>query len=321
MNTPCNKSIMLMSRKSTSNMNPKPQTMKWLFILFIFIALVGLLLLFNNVYLAHRHRPLEGTTQYPPQALPQAGDSIRLMAYNIAKGLLHPHEEHTLKSPAWVHAHLAQAAEVIRQAQPDIVFLNEVLWELPFYKNQVLYLAEQTQMHYWAFGETFNWGWPGLRGVSGSAVLSRYPLRALSNHSFHNLQPLHFKTHKSLLLLQATLGSEPVLLGAVHHSHHDWHINYEENQHMLEWLEARPAVLAGDFNVPPEAPGIRLLQASQQFSGVFEGPPTSPDWDNPSIQIDFIFAPKSWQLLEHKVIPSPASDHKAVLSVFRLPVN
>jgi len=293
---------------------------KWLSVLLSFVLLVFILLVFNNVYLAHRHKPLSGTTQHSPQALPQAGDTIKLMAYNIAKGLLHPHTEQTLKNPDWVHSHLAQAAEVIRQAQPDIVFLNEALWELPFYKNQVLYLAEQTQMHYWAFGETFNWGWPGWRGVSGSAVLSRYPLQALSNHSFQDIQPLYFKSHRSLLLLQATLGGEKVLLGAVHNSHHDWQINRMESQKILEWLQGHPAVLAGDFNVPPEAPGIRVLRESQRFSGVFDGPPTSPDWDDPSIQIDFVFAPKQWQLIEHQVISSPASDHKAVLSVFRMPI-
>lgn len=291
-------------------------------ILFIFSAFglfIIALLLFNNSYLAHRATPLSGTTQYPSHTLPQAGDSLRLMAYNIAKGLLHPYPEQRLKSPAWVAAHLAQAAAVIRQAKPDIVFLNEVLWELPFYENQLLYLAEQTQMHYWAFGETFNWGWPGLRGVSGSAVLSRYPLQALSNQALEEIQPWRFKTHRSLLLLQATLGGESVLLGAVHNSHHDWQVNHQESLQILAWLQARPAVLAGDFNVPPEAPGIRVLRESQQFSGAFEGPPTSPEWDDPSIQIDFVFAPKHWQLLEHQVIASPASDHKAVLSVFRLP--
>ncbi len=290
-----------------------------IFVGFSFFILA--LLLFNNVYLAHRTTPLSGTTQYPPDSLPQAGDSIRLMAYNIAKGLLHPHEEQRLKSPAWVDAHLAQAAEVIRQAEPDIVFLSEVLWELPRYKNQLLYLAEQTHMHYWAFGESFNWGWPGLRGVSGSALLSRYPLQALSNHALEEIQPWRFKTHRSLLLLQAELGGESIVLGAVHNSHHNWQSNYRESLQILDLLQGRPAVLAGDFNVPPEAPGIRVLRKSQQFSGVFEGPPTSPEWDNPSIQIDFVFAPKHWQLLEHQVIASPASDHKAVLSVFRLVKN
>ena len=51
--------------------------------------------------------------------------------------------------------------------------------------------------------------------------------------------------------------------------------------------------------------------------GVFDGPLTFPS-DAPNRQIDYIFAPASWELLEHRVIQTDVSDHLPIISRFRV---
>ncbi|MCP4396124.1 MAG: hypothetical protein GY801_02270, partial [bacterium] len=62
---------------------------------------------------------------------------------------------------------------------------------------------------------------------------------------------------------------------------------------------------------------MRLLQQSERFSGEFQGPKTFSA-GNPQQTIDFILAPKEWELLEHRVIQSDVSDHFPIVSTFRL---
>jgi endonuclease/exonuclease/phosphatase (EEP) superfamily protein YafD len=89
---------------------------------------------------------------------------------------------------------------------------------------------------------------------------------------------------------------------------------------ILRKLGRREALLAGDFNAPATSAPMKLLRESGRFSGAFDGPPTFPA-DEPAETIDFVLAPRSWTLLEHHVPRGGPSDHRAVVSTFRMPAS
>lgn len=211
--------------------------------------------------------------------------------------------------PSFIKQHVDSIAEIINKNQPDIVILNEVAQDiLPFERDLVSYLAEKTQFHLWAFKESSDHFLGFIRSIGGNAILSRYPLqiKSMSNDLLYPWMRLKFANH------------DGIWVAAVHNDHRSWKVNLEQTQSILKLLKMQPTILAGDFNVPPESPSMQLLEKTKQFSGEFYGAATSPEWDNPSIPIDFVFAPAHWKLLEHRVISNTISDHKAVISTFRI---
>jgi len=250
-------------------------------------------------------------TQYSAKPLPKNDETIRIMTVNVAMGSKHFYIEWLYRGflPAFIREHLDHVAQLIREQQPDVVILSEMAQNmLPFENNLVGYLAAQSEMHNWVFGEHHDRqiGW--VRYIGGNAILSRYPLQLVPQPSD--------KLPSPLAILKFPY--QPILVAGVHNDHQNWETNLKQTQQILQTLETRSAILGGDFNVPPESPSIRLLESSEQFSGEFHGPPTSPLFDDPPVTIDFIFAPIYWKLTDHRVIANKISDHKAVLSTFRV---
>lgn len=286
----------------------------------VFVILLFLAFMFVwNTWLSGMPPAETGTTNHPAAPLPQAGDSLRVMAINIAKGFFYIKGKAHLEPPNEVTERLDQTAAIINAQGADIVFLNEVIWQLPNYQQQVTYLAEKTGMHVWAFGETMNFGLPFWRIQSGNAILSRFPLNNIENVKLRDLDFLELGSARRTLFAQLSTGLGDIQLASIHNDHHDWQVNEQQIDTLLPRFAKQASLIGGDFNVPPESPSMQKVKSSGLFSGEFNGPATSPIWDDPSITIDFVFAPKSWTLLDHQVIDNPASDHKAVLSVFRLP--
>ncbi len=283
-----------------------------------YIVIISLLLISIGIFYhlkllqesLHHTLPI-GVTQFEAKSLPASNENIKIMTFNIAMKSRHFYIE-WLKHwgfPSFIKYHVDGIAEIINKNQPDIVILNEVSQDiLPFEKNLVSYLAEKTQFHWWAFKEDSDHFLGFIRSIGGNAILSRYPLQ--------------IKTMSNDLLfpwLKLTLkNQEDIFIAAVHNDHKSWKVNLEQTQAILKLLDMHPTILAGDFNVPPESPSMQLLEKTKQFSGEFHGQPTSPVWDDPPIPIDFVFAPAHWELLEHRVISNTVSDHKAVISTFRI---
>jgi endonuclease/exonuclease/phosphatase (EEP) superfamily protein YafD len=87
---------------------------------------------------------------------------------------------------------------------------------------------------------------------------------------------------------------------------------------IMEWIGDRPAVLAGDFNNRPEERSIKMVKETGRFAGEWDGAPTYFD-EARKERIDFIFAPTAWTHLESKVIADDTSDHRPLVSRFKLP--
>jgi endonuclease/exonuclease/phosphatase family metal-dependent hydrolase len=208
---------------------------------------------------------------------------------------------------------------VINLEQPDIVFLSEAMRDAMWCGvDQVRFLAEATGMHAFAFGENYNVGLPFLRVRSGNAILSRFPIESVANEDLAGRRPFYItKNNRRVLWCAAEIGGRRVLLGAIHTDSFNPRNNLKQTKQILDYLGDRPAIIAGDFNANPGEPSIELIRGSGRFSGTVDGPLTFPA-DKPAQRLDFIFAPHDWELIEARVIDSQASDHKPVVSVFRV---
>lgn len=279
------------------------------------------LFVINGLWLANGETPVTGahpSAAAEPPAAPGPGGTIRIMAFNIAKGFAID-EDLDAAPPAEVEARLQRIAEIINNEQPDLVFLAEVVTDCgPCTGDHLQTLVERTDLPYWAFGENMNFGLPFYRFVSGNAILSRWPLEAIGNPSLPGRKPFYvLRNNRRVLYCATEIGGERVLLGSIHNNMYNDAVNLEQVYMILADVGSQPAILAGDFNARPGSPSIDAVRESERFTGAFDGPPTFRS-SRPSRTIDYIFAPASWELLEHDTICDDVSDHCAVISTFRV---
>lgn len=299
--------------------------LRWTLILTVAtVALLAILFVVNGLLLAHRETPFSAETGHPARTLgdsPEDDRTIKILSYNVAKGFAYK-KGITFDSVDNVRERLDEIAALIRIEQPDLVFLQEAIFQChrcPF--DQVAYLAEQGGMHVWAGGENYNFGLPFYRIVGGNAILSRHPLTLESNPPLPGAKPFYVtKNNRRQLWCTAMLAGQEILLASIHNDSFSKSNNLAQMEVLLDYVGDRPAILAGDFNAYPDSPSIQLLRSTEHFTGEWNGPFTFSAKD-PHQTIDFVFAPADWELLEHRVDPITPSDHLPVVSVFRAPAG
>lgn len=135
------------------------------------VIVVAVLFVINGLGLAHGETPVVGTVGGTAVDTPASSDpaEIKVLSYNIAKGMLN---DGTWRfDTAHVEERLAKIAALIRQEKPDIIFLSEAVFECQACsRNQIAYLATETDLKHWAFGENYNFGLPFFRIVGGNAI-------------------------------------------------------------------------------------------------------------------------------------------------------
>lgn len=296
---------------------PRVSRRRVLVVLALLIVTPLLLFVVNGVFLASGETPRSGVTSHA--AGQQAEDKpvvVKVMAWNIAKGFIHKGGI-SFEDPLVMAERVRRIAEVIKAEQPDLVFLSEAIKECtPCPADQVTALAEATGLHAWAFGENYNFGLPFYRVVGGNAVLSRWPLEPVANPSLAGRQPFYVtRNNRRVLWCAAQIGGRRVLLASIHNDSFAPANNLAQMNQVLDFAKDHDALLAGDFNARPDDPSIKLVRETGRYAGTLYSPPTFPA-DKPDRTIDFIFAPASWELLEHRVVETEVSDHRPVITVF-----
>ncbi|MFT5126597.1 MAG: endonuclease/exonuclease/phosphatase family metal-dependent hydrolase [Rhodothermales bacterium] len=257
--------------------------------------------------------PRSGQTTHP--AKPPT-DEVRIVAYNIAKCFVQ-RGGFRFRSQDGVNARLDRLAAVINAEDPHLVFLSEAMFECgPCPVNQVTELAERCNMHAWSFGENYNIGFPLFRIAGGNAILATIPLEPVKNIDLPGRRPFWVtRNNRRSLWMEATIRGETLQLAAMHNDSFEPANNMRQTQTLLDFLDNKPGILAGDFNAEPDWESMQALQ-THGFSGEFDSPPTFPS-EGPERPIDFILAPPTWTLVEHRVIQNDASDHCAVFARFQ----
>ncbi len=279
-------------------------------------VLLLVLFVLNGTVLCDGTRPRCGTVGTPVSESVREDGELRLMAFNLAKCFVRS-GRFGFAERATVTRRLDAIAGIIRAADPDIICLSEVLRECgPCDVDQVRFLAEKTGFAYWTFGECSSFGLPFYRTVSGNAILSRYPLRPLANVSLAGRKPFYVtRNSRRALACSADTPYGELMVWSVHNDSFNLSNNLVQVRQLLDHTLSRDAFMAGDFNAEPDDASICAMRDCGRFAGVFRGPKTFPV-DAPCRTIDYVFAPDSWVIREHRVITNAVSDHCAVLTAF-----
>ena len=146
----------------------------------------------------------------------------------------------------------------------------------------------------------------------GNAVLTRLPVRAVELHL------LAYRGegdgyHEQRGCLEVDAG--PAVWLCTH-----WGLHREERagqSHDIRALAAlrapRPVAVLGDLNAVSVSPEIMPLRQAFLDAGAGAGP-THPA-DGPRTRIDYCLLPRSWRVLEARVMETSASDHRPLLVV------
>ena len=221
---------------------------------------------------------------------------------------------------------LKRIAEVINQAKPDIVALQEVDRgvERTDRVDQPAVLAELTGMR-----AVFKKNIDDQGGEYGNAVLTRLPIDSVKNHKLPQSLP---NEQRGMLEVQLKVGDEKLVFFATHFDYHPDDTERWESVAMLKMriaeIPATPVIVAGDLNARPDS---RVIEEAVSFLhdsfDVVSGDDcfTFPA-DQPNRRIDYVlFKDKDKDRLRctgHRVIDDKvASDHRPVLAEFTLAVE
>jgi endonuclease/exonuclease/phosphatase family metal-dependent hydrolase len=230
---------------------------------------------------------------------------LRVLSYNIYHG-------ETMRG----NFDLEQIARVIRQADPDLVALQEV--DLYTGRSGDRDLATElgllTRML-----PLFGRAMPFDGGEYGEGILSRYSFLSSRNHA---LPAGEGKEPRSALEVRVIVQSGDTIAFVGSHFDHTGEVDRIEQaacvRDILEKLDL-PVILAGDLNANPESETMEILFSDLKPSSS-DMAPTFPS-HGPETKIDYILfgPPERWRVLESRVIcDTVASDHCALLSVLEL---
>lgn len=230
----------------------------------------------------------------PPNV--QLPRELRVMTYNIHAGFN--------QEQRW---NLPETIETIEVQEPDIVILQEVSrgWLTRGGMQQLEWLASELDM-------SSIWGPASADGLWGNVILTNGAIAGRFVDDFHALDRsavgARLETSFGLLLTIGTHFADPK--GGTGQA--------QVEQLLGHWDGQSTAIIAGDFNAPPEHDVIqRLLEAGLVDAGAEfpAGTATSQRGE----RIDYIFVSPDIEVLDTRVIESEASDHRPVVVDLRLP--
>lgn len=271
-----------------------------------------LLAFFCSATLLLSCRKIKETKEQSPQAGLKSNTQLssladfRVMQYNIHNGI----------NIAGVYK-LDSIAEVIRQADPDVVSLNEIQRNYEAatnYDDQVALLADALDM-YAVFMKT-TWKSPIPENGNkprefGHAILSKYPIELL-NARLYDARDSHTF---GLLETRIVINGHPVLVYGTHLAG-DTALLKEQRKQMRVWMDQTygTKILMGDLN---EIPGNFNIEAIKEtMVDAFEGQDSAFTFksNNPSKRIDYILGTSNITFSNTDVKRNQHSDHHAIVA-------
>lgn len=276
-----------------------------LFLLFVLLLVCTIPVLSRGIYTS-QGLPVRRATVgsiYSPGREQRERDSntLRIMTFNIRHGKGMDNR-----------CDLDRIARVIREADADLVALNEVDVKMPRsgFMDQARYLAAQVGMNSY-FVPSFRF----LFSQFGNGLLSDNPMMEVEREEIPRFKE---REPRGLGRVTIMLDERPVHVIVTHLG-----LNPVEREEQLAYLADRiveltePVILLGDFNTTPTSlPMQNFLLVTGLEVHSYE--PTYPS-DDPGLKLDYILASKEWEVVEEVVpIVTLASDHFPVVGTFRL---
>jgi endonuclease/exonuclease/phosphatase family metal-dependent hydrolase len=195
---------------------------------------------------------------------------LRIMTYNVKFGggridfFFDCHGDEVLMSESTVETHLQGLAELIRAADPDVLFLQEVdvLSKRAAYVDQVQWLLDETDLNYGVYASQWKADYVPSDGIgavdSGNAILAKWPLEnptrlALPLRSDQSGIERYFYLKRNILIADLEI-EHRVRLVATHAAAYSTDGTKAEQVRLFEeQLDQAPGLVigAGDLNTLP----------------------------------------------------------------------
>jgi endonuclease/exonuclease/phosphatase family metal-dependent hydrolase len=255
------------------------------------------------------------TTPPIPQTRVSRSDTFRLITYNIRMGFGLDGRLSLTDIAAWAAAQ-----------KPDVVLLSEVDrgWLLNGGHDDLATIARGLGMRYYFARAADN--------VWGDALLTNLPVEEVHSHALgRHGYPTGAQAQAIVLKvggrqvgivnthLQATEGQAPEVAAIVAGLAAGKGASAAGWQRSAPGQTKRPVILAGDLNLRPGDPAMRVLTAAGLTDPLIAlgDPPTSPA-DAPVERIDHVLIGKGLTALSAQAPRLPYSDHLPVLTTLRL---
>ncbi len=236
-------------------------------------------------------------------------NSITVMSYNVK--YCSPYNSST--------PDLDAVAEVIRQAKPDIVFLQELDRNTTRSGkvDQLAQLSGKTNLPYTYYGKAIDY----QGGQSGLGILSRY---SLSDPRTFKLPRVElgdtYVSYRILVTAGITVNEKKITIAGTHLelTQENRDLQVPEINRILS-ASNYPTILAGDLNATPDNATMQGF-FGYGFKKTCSSGCNTISSNAPNREIDYIlYRPEvKFKVVSHDVIPSLASDHLPVVSVLEL---
>lgn len=231
--------------------------------------------------------------------------TLRVMTYNIHMG----------------REGLGNVAKVIRDANPDVVGLQEVdrfttrLGRKDV--DQLAQLSAETGLPYSAFFKASD----AYGGDFGVAILSRYPIAEAAQKGLPTENAERRTAGRALV--KAPGGDVMVYVTHLTNLPTRSKLRGQQARHILAWMaeDSRPKMLMGDFNDSADSTPVRAFKTklTEAFGRAGRGPSyTFPFTFLPNARLDYVFASSELNPTDvHVVQAKGASDHYPIVADFQ----
>lgn len=274
-----------------------------------------------------RSDPLRAVPDVDRTSAPESGGRadadgravLRVVTLNLAHGRSTGFHQ-ALKRTSTIRRNLDAVAELLRRERPDVVAFQEAdgpsFWSGGF--DHVEFIAESSG---------FGWRVRGRHMVAprieyGTALAARLPLSDPLSVTFVPSPPTFNKGFVLSTVTHPTAPDCPIDVVSVHLDFARAAIRRRQIETLIDELRGRDRlrIVVGDFNTSWDAreQGLRRLADAL---GLRAHDPEAPLVTFPfhKRRLDWIFASRGLDIVEHRVLPDVVSDHRGVLAGVRLP--
>jgi endonuclease/exonuclease/phosphatase family metal-dependent hydrolase len=233
-------------------------------------------------------------------------ETIRVLSYNI-------HHAEGLDRKIDVE----RVAQVIRESQADLVALQEV--DRGVLRTQRRDLPAELEK-LTKLTSVFVSNRPFQGGEYGNAILSRWPILAVTNHS---LTMVTTNEPKGFLEIRVQAPRGELRFASTHFDFRATEANRLAQARQVNALLQQNTngtwIIAGDFNAYPQSETYRLLSANLRDAWLLGGKGFGYTYsaNRPDRRIDYIWFRGPLRVMKAEVLWSDASDHLPLLVVFK----
>ncbi|KAA6182694.1 endonuclease [Thiohalocapsa marina] len=255
----------------------------------------------------------------PRPATPAAGESLRLLSFNIQAGIQSKRYRDYV-SNSWKHVlpHLERQRNLANigalLSGYDIVGLQEVdSGSLrSAFLHQTEYLAQLGGYPYWHSQINRELG---MLARHSNGVLSRHKPASVTEHKLPGMPG-----RGAMLLEFPTSAGEPMAICVVHLAL-GWRARRRQLDYLTELMgRYRFAAMMGDFNCSSRSATLREVVARAGLQGLDRELKTFPSWQ-PRRNLDHILVTSALRITDTRVVDYPLSDHLPISMEIQLPAG